>query len=465
MGIDESAPLVVVSSDSHVGPLLREDLRPYCPKKYLDEFDAFAAQYVPTLYNRTDDDDEGAPRVQTAYSTISDHLNLRRPGVHNDPSVRLRDMDYDGVAAEVIFHASQNNEPIPWVGEFLSSPGGNFELAAVGYQIYNRWLADFCAADPERLLGLIHIASWDIDWCVKEVEWARDAGLRGVCFPPPQRPGTLPYNDLTWEPFWSVCAESGFALSTHASGGPTEDYVLQPGGIAINVYETSGYMSRRAVWWLTFGQVFERHPALHLVTAEQFEGWFMQTLLELDQLQLTFSLSDLPRMPSEYVRENVFCGVSFPSRAEVHEAGALYPENFIWGRDYPHVEGVFQALDDLDAEPVCKRSIRDRFAGVAPEATAQMLGLNGVRAYGLDGEYLTKVAAQIDAVTLERIAVAPTPDEIPAPDGRSLAFVGYIGPHEVETDRLAHALTYPGTNPAAERLARAGGAPLPGSLR
>src|SRR6184192_4310629 len=38
-------PAVVVSCDSHVGPLLRAQLRDYCPKEHLDEFDAFAAEH------------------------------------------------------------------------------------------------------------------------------------------------------------------------------------------------------------------------------------------------------------------------------------------------------------------------------------------------------------------------------------------------------------------------------------
>ena len=32
----QSAPLVIVSCDTHIGPRLGEDLRPYCPKEHLD---------------------------------------------------------------------------------------------------------------------------------------------------------------------------------------------------------------------------------------------------------------------------------------------------------------------------------------------------------------------------------------------------------------------------------------------
>ena len=38
-----SEPVVIVSNDTHVGPRLIEDLRPYCPSSDIDEFDRFAA--------------------------------------------------------------------------------------------------------------------------------------------------------------------------------------------------------------------------------------------------------------------------------------------------------------------------------------------------------------------------------------------------------------------------------------
>ena len=39
-----SAPLVIVSCDTHIGPRLRDDLRPYCPPDFLDDFDAYAGE-------------------------------------------------------------------------------------------------------------------------------------------------------------------------------------------------------------------------------------------------------------------------------------------------------------------------------------------------------------------------------------------------------------------------------------
>ena len=38
-----------------------------------------------------------------------------RTAGHYDAHQRLRDLDHDGTAAEVIFHGSQNGEPIPFI--------------------------------------------------------------------------------------------------------------------------------------------------------------------------------------------------------------------------------------------------------------------------------------------------------------------------------------------------------------
>ena len=205
--------------------------------------------------------------------------------------------------------------------------------------------------------------TWDIEAATAEVEWAREAGLRGVNFPPPGRPGHLSYNHPAWEPFWSACETLDMALTTHSSGAHPIDYESGPGGIEIMIYEAGGWLGRRAVWWLIHGRVFEKHPGLKLVITEQYEGWFMSTLRELDGVYTRFGQTlggeRLAKRPSEYGLASVFVGASFLSGEMAEEACREgYATNVIWGSDYPHVEGTFQALDDPDAEPVTRLSLR-----------------------------------------------------------------------------------------------------------
>ena len=215
-------------------------------------------------------------------------------------------MDRDGVASEVLYHFSTNGEPFPFMMQVaggLTNDQSDLELATVGYHLYNEWLADWVAVDSQRLLGLAYIPIWDIDLAVKEVEWAASRGLHGVNFPPPGRPDTVLYNHPEWDPFWAACVANNMPLNTHSSGGQPIDY-SGPGGIHVQVYEGGGWLSRRAVWWLIHGQVFERYPDLKLVITEQFEGWYVPTMRELDAIYLRFGSAApgprLPRQPSEY---------------------------------------------------------------------------------------------------------------------------------------------------------------------
>src|SRR5271155_1375847 len=88
--------VVAVTCDSHVGPQLREQLRDYCPKKYITEFDDFVkwADAQPALMPAPAPDED--PR-------LSVHRNVLTTGGW-DPHQRIRDMNRDGVAGEIVFH-------------------------------------------------------------------------------------------------------------------------------------------------------------------------------------------------------------------------------------------------------------------------------------------------------------------------------------------------------------------------
>jgi hypothetical protein len=150
--------VIVASADTHVGPLLGQ-LREYCERRHLDDFDSFA----------------GATQVapgRVAASLLpspgeADYSLIVTPG-HCNIEERLRQLDQDGVATEVIFHGSQNGQPLSFSSSafsFSSLPSGQegrvLELSLAGAQIYNRWLADFCSVEPRRHAGMVQLRVWD----------------------------------------------------------------------------------------------------------------------------------------------------------------------------------------------------------------------------------------------------------------------------------------------------------------
>ena len=95
-GVDLDQKVAIGTCDAHIGPRVKEDLAQYCPKKYKEDFDDFV-KWLDSQY-------QGVGGIDALESTKG----------HYDVHARLRDLDNDGMAAEVIFHGSQNGQPIPW---------------------------------------------------------------------------------------------------------------------------------------------------------------------------------------------------------------------------------------------------------------------------------------------------------------------------------------------------------------
>src|SRR5919109_5154284 len=74
--------VVAVTSDSHVGPLLEEQLRDYCPKKYLEQFDefvAFAKQLPLRMAGPDPDEDQRRSHLRNALTTGGGGAPQRHP--------------------------------------------------------------------------------------------------------------------------------------------------------------------------------------------------------------------------------------------------------------------------------------------------------------------------------------------------------------------------------------------------
>ncbi|MGE3447551.1 MAG: amidohydrolase family protein [Microbacteriaceae bacterium] len=419
-GPDElaNAPTVLVTADSHCGPRMVEDLRPYCPREHLDVFDAFVNDITP---------------VRDWWRNSGMPNNLE-PG-HYDSAARQRDLERDGVVGEVIFHFSFNGEMIPFVPTLAHSDApSDLALAAVGLRIYNRWLADFCNDLPGRRAGLAYIPHWDIDASVKEIEWAAENGLRGVNFPA-MRENLVPYDEPVYEPLWDVCEHYDVTLTTH--GGAVSPSCQTREYLAM--LEAGGPMNRRAIHRLIFAGIFSRHPGLKLAMTEQPGAWQLDVMREMDAVYAKCMMPNrggvsetskkgrkmdpvkwdgyavnmlpqekLPDVPSEIFKQHVFTG-GFIAQFEAATALELgYDHTMMWGSDYPHSEGSWTHPDtDLEEQSQVHRALHTTFQGLPTRAIRGMAGENAARCYGLDIEVLRKVAAHVGAPTPAQLAEPP----------------------------------------------------------
>jgi predicted TIM-barrel fold metal-dependent hydrolase len=407
-GLQRLAPLVVVSADTHIGPRLAEELRPYCPQRHLAEFDEFAGEL------RKKQEASGGQLGFAGMTRGKDwkvsRRNLETEG-HYDIHARLRDLNADGVAAQVVFHDSQNGQPMPFDRSTIFDRDRiDFGLLKVGQHIYNRWLADALSVEPERHVGLTYLPMWDIDAAVSELEWAAAAGLRGVNLPY-TRSYMKSYNYPEWDRFFSTCEDLGMTLCHHGGGAPS--VTGGPGAMSIVKLEVANMSRISPLSHLVFGGVFERHPKLHLVLTESVGPWWSAVMKELDSVYI-HDVAEYPdfrervrKLPSEYAARQVFLGASFLARFEAEDAMSNgYIRNVIWGSDYPHFEGTFQyGITSPEGETATRQAMRFTFAGLPRAEVGWLLGGNAIRAYGLDEAALQQVASRINAPTYDQLSV------------------------------------------------------------
>jgi predicted TIM-barrel fold metal-dependent hydrolase len=414
---------VLVTCDTHTGPRLVADLRPYCPAKYLPDFDEFAEDTRPVRDWWVGAEAPGAGD----------------PG-HYDSAARRKDMEGDGVVAEVLFHFSFNGELLPFIPSFTHSDNpSDTELAKVGMRIYNSWLADFCADLPGRRVGLAHLPLWDIEASVKEAEWAAAHGIRGINFPA-MRDTLLEYSSPSYEPLWEVCAANDLALTTH-SGAVSPTSMNHQAWLML---EVAGPAARRAIHRMIFSKIFDRHPGLKLVMTEMVGPWQKPLMDEMDSAYRatvqnnakkdtgaltrnanrgvslaepgkwkgyavnTLKQEPLDRLPSEYFGSNVFVGASMLAHFEAELAVEHgYVDSMMWGSDYPHPEGLRNPADTDPESSQFRRALRNTFQNLPAEVISKMAGETAARVYGLDYGLLQRAADEIGAPTIRTLGTPP----------------------------------------------------------
>jgi predicted TIM-barrel fold metal-dependent hydrolase len=425
-------PVIVVTSDSHVGPLLNAQLRQYCPQRYLDAFDDFAASAsdVATMVRGYDPKTVVESERRHEDVTVANFPNAKSRG-SCDVYARLRDMDRDGVAAEVIFHGTANPDgvfelipfqPVALSDETTLETAQSRELSAVGRHIYNEWLADFCSVSPERHIGLCQVPIWDIEAAIAEVQWAAEHRLRGVNFPYPQ-PELPSFEDTAWDPFFASCVDLGMPLCTHIGTKTPPPYIMGPGNYAVRTIEKI-FMAGRALWHLIFAGVFDRHPNLVFSVHEAPGTWWSGAVRDMDSAYDDIGRGGpeirafLQLRPSDYVRRNMYIGVSFQSPVESKTAiDAGLADRVMWGSDYPHPEGTWFYAEHDDDPVTTRLSLAHAFAGLHEPDVRRMAGGSAIDCYHLDTETLQRVAERI----------GPTVKDLTTPPDLSLVPTAYKG--------------------------------------
>jgi predicted TIM-barrel fold metal-dependent hydrolase len=308
-----------------------------------------------------------------------------RPGCYNGAE-RLKDMDIDGVYAEVLY------PPQRTISHFLGDDDDDFVLA--GVEAYNSFLFDeFCAPDPNRLIGLAQMPSLGIDQSVDALRKAKARGAKGVIISnwPSGRENLSPADD----PFWAAAADEGVPVAVHINIVSRKQRAAQRKAAAKAgnaLYDMSSEATRAKaiggmshvfsmcagnITQMIFTGVFERFPELQMCWIETGVGWIPHLIEAIDdRFWRNRVWGDLPitEPPSAYwYRNNAATFITDRSGIALRHAAGI--DNIMWSSDYPHHGNDW---------PYSRKVIEDTMGHIPNDEKAKIVGGNAARIWHLE---------------------------------------------------------------------------------
>lgn len=313
-------------------------------------------KYVPGMNARAD-----ALAAEGIYSEES-RLSCRL----TDPDQRVKDQDRDGVQCEVIYG-------ILGTLSFLNDDEASWEVC----RIYNDWLADFCKAYPDRLIGLPVIPGNDVDAALEEFDRIRDYGFRGIELgTSDSMPG---FYERQWDRLWAAVSETGTPVHIHGRGmaWPSAPHWTEKERAAAHAAAVSTQPLTFApmVAAILLGGALERYPDLRIVLGESGIGWipFLLDRMDFEWEDGYRDDLDLTMKPSEYWRRQ--CKATFQyDEVGLHLIEFLGAETLMWASDFPHPQGTW---------PDSAEFIERQFGHLPEDVTQKIVAGNAVEFYGL----------------------------------------------------------------------------------
>lgn len=296
----------------------------------------------------------------------------RAPG-SNDMRLRLRDLNQEGIWAELVYTS---------IGMWMHSIRDP-ELMAAGCRVINDWAIEYQRFSPRYVCTAI-LPTLTVETAIAEAKRTAEMGFHIAMLPTSPTLDGPNWQADNWHPLWTTLADVGMHIGFHAGSDPHEAdtfngvYHRGPGGHLLNYYESS-YHSQLGAAKLIASGVFDRHPSLKCIVSEGGATWgpFMADRMDeayrqhVNQVWPKFS-----RLPSEYLYENVYASFQH-DRSAPQASVAMRWKNVCWGSDYPHIEGtfghtqktlheLFADLDPADRHRITRGAFEELFPHVPP---------------------------------------------------------------------------------------------------
>ena len=280
------------------------------------------------------------------------------------PELRLKDLDLDGIDAEVMYG-------ILGVLDRLDP-----ETRGVTLQIYNDWVAEFCQSKPERFAALALLPNHDPALAAVELRKAAKLGLRGAELSTTTLVKPLYHRD--WDPLWAASAECAMPIAFHTRGlkarqpdpADQEAYQFLVFAMGASMAEFAGVEFLNSI---ILSGACDRHPGFKFVLGECGVSWIPHAVERMNyHYAARFHPLNLSMQPSGFWRRQGF--TTFQNEGYAADVVDFVGEdNIMWGSDYPHHNGVW---------PGCQEAIQESLGRLDSKTQKKIICENAGRLYG-----------------------------------------------------------------------------------
>ncbi len=293
----------------------------------------------------------------------------------SDPELLLEHMDHGSVYGYVGFGSTRKWD--------IDDGALHHEV----HRVYNDWVMELNARDPDRLMILPILPVFDPASLPGEIRRLAKLGCKAAEFVPFDGPHGMFHE--CWEPAWAAFEETGMVCACHI-GGHVKTTIPPAGrGERMAYFSCAPFSLSRPLADVVYCGALMRYPGLKLLFAECRAGWVPFLVYWMDRQAEErpglFRDTGLEELPSAYVRRQVL--VTFEEDAIAAQA-ITHPDNvlrdiLVFGADYPHPQGTWP-----DPSPI----FYEMFRGLDPALRHEIVYERMRRFFGLEGPPADRVA-------------------------------------------------------------------------
>ncbi len=283
---------------------------------------------------------------------------------------RIKDMELDGVDAEIVFPSL--GLTIPMIA--------NAEAELASAQLYNDWCHGLLKDHQSRFVRCGILPIRDFASTVVEMERLAALGFTAAMLPSriEQDSGLPPYTSDAWDQVFDAAQRLGIVFVLHGGTGRADVRSFRGAGGAVMNYVIQACDGMETVMALVAGGLLDRFSGTKVCVIESGASWLAALAERMDEVYAAHEPFVRPKLslkPSEIIARQVVCSFQ-TDRACIMARSVTGTQAIMWGADYPHHEGTFprsreiiaHLFDDID---------------ISESDKADIIGLNGARLFRL----------------------------------------------------------------------------------